>query len=297
VSTWDEKNPPTVARFDSQLAIAWMQDDKWSFATCTLDGQIHQPKPLDVFERDEMEKFLETAQNVFLWVVLGVMVVLMFWPGQPIRSGPFSLPTTMFPAKLSKRLIAACIDTVPFLLPTIVLAVQASSKFPPASVVTIEDAQRIVSTPRFLLAFLGFMTAYPIYCLAMEYRYGASIGKMVMKLRVVGDGGKNASLREVALRNVSKIVELMSLWMVFPILFPLLTRYRQRLGDKISWTAVVDAALSIPPPLYPSQGDTQETARRDGNNTDQTGDENLIHVVQRTNAPSGGSSGDSPWAG
>jgi len=246
---WDKGNLLTAARFGEKLALAWMEEgNKWSFATCNLDGQIEQAQPFDVSAYERWEKILETTQNIFLWVVLGIMIILMFWPGQPIRSKPFSLPETMFPAKLTKRTIAACIDMVPFLLPIIILAGQASAKIPHASPITFEETQKIVSTPRFLIAFLGFMTAYPIYCLLMEYRYGATIGKMVMKLRVVGDGGKRASFREVALRNVSKIVELMSLWMVFPVLFPILTRYRQRLGDKISWTTVIDTVFSVPPP-------------------------------------------------
>ena len=249
---WNKKNLPTVARFGEKLAFAWKnEDDKWLFATSNLEGQIEQAQPLDIFAAERLEKLLETVQNVFLWVVLGIMIILMFWPGQPIRSKPFSLPETMFAAKLPKRTIAACIDMIPFLLPTIILAGQASAKIPTATPITMEEAQRIVATPEFLLAFLGFMTAYPIYCTLMEYRYGATIGKMIMKLRVVGDGGNKASLREIALRNVSKIMELMSLWMIFPILFPILTRYRQRLGDKIAWTAVIDTALSAPPPPPP----------------------------------------------
>ena len=68
---------------------------------------------------------------------------------------------------------------------------------------------------------------------------------MVTGLRVVGDRGRRPTFREVALRNVSKIPE-----MITPLpllLFPLLTRYRQRLGDKIAWTAVIDLARSAPP--------------------------------------------------
>ena len=93
------------------------------------------------------------------------------------------------------------------------------------------------------MAFLG---AYPVYCLLMESRYGATLGKMAMRLRVVGDGGRRPLLREIALRNISKIPELMAMLLVIPILFPVLTRYRQRLGDKIAWTTVIDAESSVP---------------------------------------------------
>ncbi len=93
--------------------------------------------------------------------------------------------------------------------------------------------------------------AFPVYCIALEKLYGATLGKLALRLRVVGQGGRKASLRELALRNISKILELA----VFPfLLLPVFTRYRQRLGDKVAWTTVIDLerSLAAAPPEGPS---------------------------------------------
>jgi uncharacterized RDD family membrane protein YckC len=64
----------------------------------------------------------------------------------------------------------------------------------------------------------------------------------------VKEDGSRPGLREAALRNATKIVELSMLlstmaWlMMIFVLLPLLTRNRQRLGDMIARTTVVEAS-------------------------------------------------------
>ena len=70
-----------------------------------------------------------------------------------------------------------------------------------------------------------------------------------MQLRVLAEGGKAPKLREVVLRNVTKAIELSmaspQMWYgimgVIMVMFPILTRYNQRLGDMMARTSVVNA--------------------------------------------------------
>ncbi len=243
--TWPADAPPAVTRFAGKAAMLWKTDKKWLFATCKPDGQAGGESPMNAFTWADEQKRIARLQNIFFMVVLGLIVVLMFWPGQTLRTAPFSLPATIPPAKLTRRFAAACIDAVPLLLIATAIGLREINM---ASITTfIESFEQAVSTTRFVYAFWSFLVVYPAYCFVMEYRFGATVGKMILRLRVVADKGRKPSTRELALRNVSKAIEILGLVMVFPLLFPLLTRYRQRLGDKIAWTTVIDAELSLPP--------------------------------------------------
>ncbi len=259
--TWPADAAPAVARLGDKAAMLWTKDKKWLFATCELDGMLGGESPMDAFAWADERELVERVQNIFFMVVFGALVVLMFWPGQTLRTVPFSLPATIAPARLTKRLAACCIDALPFL---IAATIYVSSNAEVAVATTFEqimaNARKITSSMAFLYASLGFLTVYPAYCFIMEYRFGATVGKMIIRLRVVADKGRKPTMRELALRNISKAIEILGLPLVFPLLFPLLTRYRQRLGDKIAWTTVIDADAR--PPATEEQKDTS-----DGENT------------------------------
>ncbi len=243
VFTWPADAPPAIARLGDKAAMLWEKDKKWLFATCELDGRLGGESTMDAFAWADEQELIARVQNIFFMAVFGAIVVLMFWPGQTLRTAPFSLPATIAPARLAKRLAACCLDAMPFLAVALVVGLKGIDL---ASITTIEQIRQATSTSRFLYAFLSFLAVYPAYCFIMEYRFGATVGKMIMHLRVVADKGRKPTPRELALRNVSKAIEILGLPLVFPLLFPLLTRYRQRLGDKIAWTTVIDAELSLP---------------------------------------------------
>jgi len=70
-------------------------------------------------------------------------------------------------------------------------------------------------------------------------------------LRVVTDDAIKPPLREAALRNIFKIVALVSIspasdmvwYFILLVIVMFVTRYRQRIGDLVARTIVVEAAL------------------------------------------------------
>jgi len=249
-TTWPADARPAVARLGPRLALAWREGADWLFGTCGLDGKLDQTR-VEVFETGWNAAQAANILQKFLTGVLILTIVLMFWPRQAFRAGPFALPATMVPARLDRRGMALVIDTVPFAILAI-LAVGGMRRAPWAKLPEEELWAWAV------YAMLIFLVVYPAYCILMEQIWGATVGKRVMRLRVVGNGGRKPLLREVALRNVSKIPELIAITVVIPLLFPVLTRYRQRLGDKIAWTAVIDAELSLPPELVQEAGGQEQ---------------------------------------
>ncbi len=104
--------------------------------------------------------------------------------------------------------------------------------------------------------------AYLGYCVLMELRYGATVGKMLLGLRVVGDGGLRPRLREVLLRNLVKTMILLSIVLWPLMLVVVLNRNRQRLGDMMGRTVVADIHPVVPPGSGTEQthdDDAQET--------------------------------------
>ena len=49
-------------------------------------------------------------------------------------------------------------------------------------------------------------SSYTLYCMVMEWRFGATVGKMVMGLRVISDGAGKPGPRAVILRNLSRMI-------------------------------------------------------------------------------------------
>ena len=98
------------------------------------------------------------------------------------------------------------------------------------------------------LAYFGVaaQVLYTSYCVLMEHRFGATVGKMLFKMRVVGDGGTRAPLRGILLRNLVRIIELEFPLVAIPILLMIFTRNRQRLGDMMGRTTVIDRTFAPP---------------------------------------------------
>ena len=248
---WKGLPGPAITRFGNKLAFAWLEGQELFFGQCGLDGSGTR-EPLKVFERATLG-LGRWVRDVFFWVVLGLLLGLMIWPGQSLRTGPFVLPEGMLPAPLAKRALAFGIDLLPFMVVFLGFMVGGWREISQAFTSLLQW-----DVPE---AFLFAMGGYAIYSFIMETLFGATLGKMAMRLRVVGNGGRKPTLREIALRNVSKIPDI-----VFPplLIFLVLTRYRQRLGDKIAWTAVIDATyVPLPPTPTPEPKDDSAQAGDD----------------------------------
>jgi uncharacterized RDD family membrane protein YckC len=92
-----------------------------------------------------------------------------------------------------------------------------------------------VSTSTFYLVVFGSLF---IYYLLLEAVFSASIGKLVLGMRVVMTDGSRATGTAVVLRNLVRVPEAMLLYI--PAAFScLMSSRRQRLGDRVARTVVV----------------------------------------------------------
>ena len=90
------------------------------------------------------------------------------------------------------------------------------------------------------------------YYFALESGDGQTLGKKLLKLRVVRADGRPAGMREIAVRTVLRVVDGIGAYIVGLIVMLATGQRRQRLGDLAAGTIVVDASAptySPPPPV------------------------------------------------
>lgn len=268
----------TVTRFGEQLAVCW-QDKTLRMVLCDpTTGELSGEEVIDESLASLPDaKTVLRIHNYFNWVVIVLIAMATFLLKPQTPPGLFSLPKGMKPGNLLKRLLAALVDYLPFLF--VALAAVSPTLPPPRELPgwdNLMGGDMVVPPVALFVGWLASLGTYVSYCVGMELWRGATPGKMLLGLRVVGDKGLRPQLREVLLRNLLKLIELMMMMyvpvlMIIPLLVPLLTRNRQRLGDWIARTAVVESRL-IPPILSAdaSAGKTEDAS--ESSQADQPGE-------------------------
>jgi uncharacterized RDD family membrane protein YckC len=101
------------------------------------------------------------------------------------------------------------------------------------------------------------------YHFAMESGDGQTVGKRLMKLRVVRANGRPAGMREIAVRTVLRVVDGIGAYIVGLIVMLATGQRRQRLGDLAAGTIVVDASAKAYAPPAPAAATVGETVEAD----------------------------------
>lgn len=228
-----------VTRLGDRIILAWKSAEPNApllLGSVGLNGQIARTEPLTIFSEPEPNG----DSAMVIEIMMGAVLVAMFVPLFILRprgpQKPFALPKLYQPGNLLKRLIAGAIDLLPFMA-----VASAALGAEPASLNEVWEMANVKNHPvehaYWMVAMLGCYVAYGV---VMEYRFGATVGKLITRLRVVGNGGDEADLRACFLRNIVKIVELSTFLVALLIVLPIVTPYRQRLGDMLARTSVVE---------------------------------------------------------
>jgi len=245
---WPADRLPQAARLGDQLALVWPGQQDYLFATASArTGQLLAPPQQVPVRRPSQLKAFQTLLNYFLMGVLAAIFVAMFLLRPQIPPKPFRLPPHVRPGGLLRRLLAALLDFLPFL-------VLGELIFQPPAPPVSGSLERMfreyleAADARTAYAAMFTLAGFGLYGAAAEFLRGATLGKWIFRLRVVGDEAAPPTLRQVALRNLLKILELLTVLLVLLVVMPLLSRYRQRAGDWFARTAVVDAGSLAQPP-------------------------------------------------
>ncbi len=87
------------------------------------------------------------------------------------------------------------------------------------------------------------------YFFALESGGGQTVGKKLMKLRVVREDGSPAGIREIAVRTILRVIDN---YLVGLIVMLATGERRQRIGDLAAGTIIVDASGAAPAAVAPA---------------------------------------------
>lgn len=224
-------------------------------------------KGFDVLQLDELKwKYAHTAPSGFSpaglmknpivialsLVFIGLIVLITFISSIMItkeRGCEMLLyGQTVAVPTLWRRFAAFAIDFSLFYLPFIIAGVLMSGKF-------LEHSSFNMASPEYLLSaglrWIGWLV-FMVYMALAEGLWGRTLGKKLMRLRVVREDLTRCGIGWAALRNVLRILDGMFYYAIGGIVFAHTDKF-QRVGDLAAKTVVVmDApALPLPPGSVP----------------------------------------------
>jgi uncharacterized RDD family membrane protein YckC len=173
--------------------------------------------------------------------------VMQFIPPEGV---PISFAIASIGARLGAQILDIIFTTLLFVI--IALAVVFTGALP-FSAMTV------------LITLMGFLLRTPYYVLSELIWNGRTLGKKITGIRVINVDGRRLTPHQVTARNLMKEVEifapmgllgtigaqsgleggLTAVWLLVVVIVPLANRRRQRIGDMIAGTLVVDNPRSV----------------------------------------------------
>ncbi len=173
--------------------------------------------------------------------------VMQFVPPEGV---PISFAIASIGARLGAQILDIIFTTLLFVI--IALAVIFTGALP-FSAMTV------------LITLMGFLLRTPYYVLSELIWNGRTLGKRITGIRVINVDGRRLTPHQVTARNLMKEVEifapmgllgtigeqsgleggLSAVWLLVVVIVPLANRRRQRIGDMIAGTLVVDNPRSV----------------------------------------------------
>ena len=153
-------------------------------------------------------------------------------------------PTRIYPASITRRIVAGAIDS--FAVFSLWLTFSGGWNKLLSSWMTAW----VSSLPPTSLAYLLGITF--AYYFVLEWIFASTIGKWLLRLRVVGKDGDPCSRDASLKRNLLRFLDWLPLVYIVAILCILASHDRQRLGDRVASTMVTNVPeKDINPPPAP----------------------------------------------
>jgi hypothetical protein len=153
-------------------------------------------------------------------------------------TGPEQTDTQVEYAGMARRLAAGLLDLV-----LIVVVLSFAAYFAAPEAATEERAYTTAEETRVGLVMLIVLTIAFNYLVLSEWRWGQTVGKRVLGIRVAGEGGRAVRWNACLVRNLARVPDLVLALFLIPF-----SDRRQRLGDRLAHTVVVrgDGARAEP---------------------------------------------------
>ncbi len=144
-----------------------------------------------------------------------------------------------------QRAMAFILDQM-VLMPLVYIAADALGVAP-------DGPESELTDPRILAALAILYGLNVAYFFVQEAVWGCTIGKRLVGIRVVGVDGAPLSVGRAFLRNALRLLDAYSVTLLVGLASIAVTRRKQRVGDLIARTVVVQANPDPPPPVPPER--------------------------------------------
>lgn len=206
----------------------------------------------DIAPAAHREEWLALLSSI---VVTLVLVGLFTWRRDEIFN-PLTPPTGFQLATRSRRLAGLLIDLVPAVILALFLVGQPTAEMIfrmffierqtwDSGLIVLSLAQKEALAQFEWLVCL----VYSALCLVMETVLGTTLGKWFLKMRVCGQDFSPPDRKQLLLRNLLRFLEVNPLTFYLLLVILLLSRNRQRVGDLLARTLVVqvlDPSAKLP---------------------------------------------------
>lgn len=210
-------------------------------------------------QRIDAQDSQQWRESIVLALSLTVLS-LVLWTRRGMLAAPSQLPEGWKPAAIWRRAFATVIDATPAGLVVVAL----SSRFVPgmAEYLDVDVLRERADDPalqeKLLPVFLAWVTAYSLWCLFWELILRSTPGKLMFGCRVMSLDGGRPQVRQIVIRNFVRAV-MVALgapgWIITLMMMVVVTRNRQRMGDLLARTVVVEQGLMLPEGAPPGADD------------------------------------------
>jgi len=243
VRTFNSENAVTLAAMDETLVLfERMPKGRVNYVPLALTGETTEPdKPIAAFEPQAEPAVPRSIGEPLSFILLVVVLGIVMWRRQETLVEIIPLPAGTMLASLGSRMVAGLLDLLP------AVAVTAPMWWP-----LVQDkefdwsnaAQPGLWPMRLYIIWLVIRVIYVIYSFSFEWWTGRTPGKRVARVFVLNRDQQRPTLKQCAIRNAARLLELEPLLQVFPVLIiVIVTRNHQRLGDILADTVVVQRGL------------------------------------------------------
>ena len=202
------------------------------------------------------------AQSMIAFVLLGAPLLFAFLRRGDSMTRSAELPAQYAIAGYWRRLASFVIDLAPIAIATNRLWMSPFDEWLAAyHEIQNEGGPVPALSDELLIAWALCCAAFSAYCTLCEALFGRTPGKAVVRCRVVDEAGGRCGFAPILIRNLVRMIELFPLFQLWPtFILMLFTRNRQRLGDLLARTIVVQhvplsQVQNMPPGNEPQQPD------------------------------------------
>jgi uncharacterized RDD family membrane protein YckC len=206
-------------------------------------------EPIPVGTGQEGAASRRSLRDLLATLMIATVLVLLFWKRQETIATPLELPAHLQVAGPARRATAFMIDAAPAALIILWIWYEPITNFYDQIRVAGQGGEPMLSPPaQILWAWFWFRIIYVAYSTGFELATSSTPGKRLMGCHVLSEDLARASFLQIGIRNVARMVELEPFLKIWPfMLIVFFTRNRQRLGDLLARTIMVERQINVLP--------------------------------------------------